>query len=95
MDKVCNYLIRNKAFMRYDEYLAAGMPIASGNVEGACGHLVKDRMERTGAIWSDAGAEAVLKLLSIEKSGDFEEYWAYHLQQEREWNFPDEWQVAA
>ena len=95
VDKVCKYLIRNKAFMRYDEYLAAGMPIASGNVEGACGHLVKDRMERTGAIWTDAGAEAVLKLRSIEKSGDFEEYWEYHLQQEREWNYPDEWQIAA
>jgi hypothetical protein len=33
--------------MRYDEYLAAGYPIGSGVVEGACRHLVKDRMERT------------------------------------------------
>ena len=34
--------------MKYDEYLAAGYPIGSGVVEGACRHLVKDRLERTG-----------------------------------------------
>ena len=95
VDKACNYLLKNKAYMRYDEYLAAGIPIASGNVEGACGHLVKDRMERTGAIWTEAGAEAVLKLRSIEKSGDFEEYWDFHLNREREWNYSEEFRVAA
>jgi hypothetical protein len=95
VDKACNYLLNNKAYMHYDEYLAAGMPIASGNVEGACGHLVKDRMEKTGANWTETGAEAVLKLRSIEKSGDFEEYWAYHLEHERKWNYRENWQVAA
>jgi hypothetical protein len=95
VDKACNYLLKNKAFMRYHEYLAAGLPIASGNVEGACGHLVRDRMERTGAIWTEQGAEAVLQLRALEKSGDFDEYWAYHLEREREWNYAEQYQLAA
>ena len=39
------YFERNRARMKYDEYLAAGYPIGSGVVEGACRHLVKDRMD--------------------------------------------------
>jgi hypothetical protein len=31
--------------MRYDEYLAQGLPIATGSVEGACKNLIKDRMQ--------------------------------------------------
>jgi hypothetical protein len=95
VDKTCNYLLKNKIFMRYHEYLAAGLPIASGNVEGACGHLVRDRMERTGAIWKEQGAEAVLRLRAIEKSGDFEQYWNYHLEREREWNYAEQYRLAA
>ncbi len=34
--------------MRYDVYLAQGLPIVSGSVEGACKNLIKDRMERSG-----------------------------------------------
>lgn len=91
VDKACNYFLCNKDRMRYDEYLARGLPIASGNVEGACGHLVKDRMERTGAIWWPEGAEPVLKLRAVEKSGDFDNYWQYHLEQERRRNYPARW----
>ena len=91
VDKACNYFLRNKDRMRYDEYLALGLPIASGDVEGACGHLVKDRMERTGAIWWPEGAEPVLKLRAIEKSGDFDDYWQYHLEQEQRRNYPARW----
>ncbi len=42
--------------MTYDEYLAVGLPIATGVIEGACRHLVKDRLERTGMRWSASGA---------------------------------------
>ena len=68
--------------MHYDAYLAAGFPIATGVIEGACRHLVKDRMEVTGARWSLTGAEAVLRLRSLWSSGDFEAYWQFHLAQE-------------
>jgi hypothetical protein len=54
--EVCNYLEKNQERMRYDAYLAAGSPIASGAIEGACRHLVKDRMERAGMHWTVPGA---------------------------------------
>jgi hypothetical protein len=57
--EVCSYLEKNQERMRYDEYLAAGYPIASGVIEGACRHLVKDRMERAGMHWTIPGAQAM------------------------------------
>lgn len=81
-DKCADYLLKYGSYLRYDEYLAAGYPIGTGVIEGACRYLVKDRMDRTGARWSINGAEAVLKLRSLKSSDDFEEYWRFHLEQE-------------
>lgn len=81
VDKCADYLIKYKRYLRYDDYLARGFPIATGVVEGACRHLVCDRMD-VGARWSLAGAEAVLRLRALRASGHFDEYWAYHEQQE-------------
>lgn len=86
IDKCAGYLLNHKNFMRYDEYLAAGFPIASGVIEGVCRHLIKDRMDITGARWSLEGADAVLRLRALWASGDFEEYWAFHEAQEAERN---------
>ena len=80
---VSNYLYRNRTRMRYDQYLAAGLPIASGPVEGACKNLIKDRMERSGMRWTEAMAEAIVKLRAIYLSGDLDQYWAFHVQQEQ------------
>lgn len=79
-----NYLHRNRGRMRYDAYLAAGLPIASGAVEGACKHVVKDRMERSGMRWTEDGAEAMLKLRATYLSRDFDEYWEFHVRQEQQ-----------
>jgi hypothetical protein len=85
VDTCADYLLKYKSYLAYDEYLAAGLPIASGVIEGACRHLVKDRMDLTGACWSLAGAEAVLRLRALRSSKDFDEYWSLHesLEQER------------
>lgn len=74
LGKVCGYLKKNLSRMRYDEYLKAGYPIASGVLEGACRHLVKDRLERAGMHWTAAGAQAMLDLRSLYVSGQWEEY---------------------
>jgi hypothetical protein len=86
VDQCANYLRKYADFLHYDAYLAAGFPIATGVIEGACRHLVKDRMEVTGARWSLNGAEAVLRLRSLWVSGDFEAYWRLHLEQEQQRN---------
>jgi hypothetical protein len=97
VDTACNYFLNNKDRMRYDEYLALGLPIASGSAEGACGHLVKDRMEITGATWNvhEDGAEAVLRIRALDKSGDWDEYWKFHMEQERKRLYATPWKVAA
>jgi hypothetical protein len=86
--EVCNYLEKNQGRMRYDEYLAAGYPIASGVIEGACRHLVKDRMERAGMHWTIAGAQAMLEVRSIFVSGTWDDYQAYRIKQETQRLYP-------
>jgi hypothetical protein len=77
------YLLNNRKLLHYDRALAAGLPLATGVIEGACRHLVGDRLDTTGPGWSLRGAEALLRLRALRSSGDFEEYWAFHLAQER------------
>lgn len=72
------YYRRNAPYMRYDQYLARGWPIGTGVVEGACGHLVKDRMEQAGMRWTKAGAHAILDLRAIRLTDDWDAYWAFH-----------------
>jgi len=64
--------------------LTKGWPIATGVIEGACRHLVRDRFDITGARWSLNGAEAMLKLRAVRANGDWDEYWRHHLAAERE-----------
>ena len=73
-------------YLQYHRYLAQGLPIATGVIEGACRHLVKDRMDVTGARWSLSGAEAVLRLRALRSSQDFDEYWTFHEAREYERN---------
>jgi len=77
------YFENHSQWMAYDEYLRAGYPIGSGVVESSCGHTVKDRMEGTGRRWSTEGAESVLLLRSVSTSGDWDQYWNFHMQLEK------------
>ena len=83
VDSVTAYLYRNRRRMRYHVYLRQGLPIASGSVEGACKNLVKDRFERSGMRWTIPTAEAVLRLRAAYLSGDLDEYWQFHIQEEQ------------
>jgi hypothetical protein len=90
-----NYFDNNARYMRYDEYLAKGFPIASGPVEGACKNLIKDRMERSGMRWTPEMAEAIVKLRSLYLSGDFDDYWPFHVQQDQlRLHPPGRWSVV-
>lgn len=78
VDTCATYLLNKSPYLHYDRYLSQGFPIATGVIEGACRHLVKDRMEVTGAKWRLEGAEAVLRLRALRSSNDFDEYWDFH-----------------
>jgi hypothetical protein len=82
-DACVTYLLNKSRHLRYHQALAKGWPIATGVIEGACRHLIKDRMDITGARWGLPGAEAVLKLRALISNGDFDTYWTHHLQQEK------------
>ena len=74
LEKVAGYFRRNQDRMRYDLYLVQGWPIATGVIESACGHLIKDRFEGAGMRWSRSGADALLKLRAVQVNEDWEAY---------------------
>jgi len=82
VDKCARFLLNQKDYLHYDDYLARGLPIATGVIEGACRHLINDRLGITGARWGLERAEAMLQLRALKSSGDLDEYWAFHRRQE-------------
>ena len=87
-DTCVRYLRSKQQFLRYDQALQAGWPIATGIIEGACRHLIADRLDIGGARWGLDGAEAVLTLRAVTSNGDFEEYWRFHLACEHQRLYP-------
>ncbi len=85
--KVITYFENHQLSMKYAEYLANGYPIATGVVESACSHVVKARMELSGARWGIKGAETILRLRSIAKSRDWDAYWNFYTTQSRNKHF--------
>lgn len=82
VDTTIGYYQRNLPYMQYDQYLARGWPIGTGVVEGACGHLVKDRMEQSGMRWLPPGAQAVLDLRAARINDDWDDYHHFRRQQQ-------------
>ena len=86
--QICTYFEKNKHRMHYNEYLEKGYPIASGVIEGACRHLVKDRLERTGMNWTVPGAQAMLELRCIYINGQWEKFMKYRIARENKRLYP-------
>lgn len=79
--KTANYFERNLPFMDYSTYLSNGWTIASGVIEGACRHFVKDRCELSGLRWLQNGAENLLRLRAVAENNDWDDYHVYRKQQ--------------
>lgn len=90
LTKTANYFERNLPYMDYPTYLAKGWPIASGVIEGACRHFVKDRFELSGMRWTQEGAENLLHLRAVAENGDWDAYHDYRKRQrhDRLYNIP-------
>ena len=95
LQSALGYLHNNRRFMRYDKYLLAGYPIGSGVAEGACRHLVKDRMERTGMRWRVPGAQAMLHLRAVHASDKWEAFQRYRMDAESRRLYPYKQTVAS
>lgn len=88
VDACHRYLTSHLDQLRYDTALDNGWPIATGAVEGACRHLIGDRLDITGARWGLPGAEAILRLRTLVSNGAFDAYWRFHLAREHERLYP-------
>lgn len=90
LTQTADYFERNLPYMAYDTYLANGWPIASGVIEGACRHFVKDRFELSGMRWQQSGAESLLCLRAIAENEDWDDYHLFRRQQrhQRLYTFP-------
>lgn len=86
MTTVCNYLENNAERMRYHEYLQAGYPIATGVIEGACRHIIKDRMEQGGMRWTLPGAKAMLSVRAVCASSEWAEFHSWRQSENRKTN---------
>ena len=87
-DACVRYLNARHDYLRYDKALANGWPIATGVIEGACRHLIGDRLDIGGARWGLDGAEAVLTIRAVIANGDFDDYWRFHLAREHQRLYP-------
>lgn len=84
LKKVIRYFENHRHMMRYDVFLKAGYPIATGVIEGACGSLVKERTDCSGMRWTKKGVQAVLDLRALKRNGDWDDYWRYHIKNEKQ-----------
>ncbi len=99
---ISNYFEKNQDRMQYHEYLEKGYPIASGVIEGACRHFVKDRMERAGMRWTIKGAQALLDIRSVYLNDQWDEFTQYRIKKELDKLYPNksvveryEWRLTA
>jgi hypothetical protein len=88
LNAAIGYLHRNRRYMKYDIYLQAGFPIGSGVAEGACRHLIKDRMEQAGMRWRIPGAQAMLDLRAVYLNGDWEAFQKHRVKEEQRDLYP-------
>jgi hypothetical protein len=102
LESACRYLEKNQHRMKYNDYLRQGLPIASGVIEGACRHFVKDRMERAGMQWTIAGAQAMLDVRAQKLNGNWNEFIKHRIKNELAKSHPHinlvqqiEWPMAA
>jgi hypothetical protein len=92
--RTLSYLGSKQPYLDYPRALAEGWPIATGVIEGACRHLIGDRMGITGARWGIDGAQAILQLRAITASGDLDHYWNHHIAREHQRNHLSRYQPA-
>lgn len=94
LQKVAHYFEKNTSYMDYALYLQRGWPIASGVIEGACRHFVKDRMELSGMRWTQDGADDLLRLRAVAENDDWEAYHRFRKQRRQQRLYGCDWPVG-
>ena len=74
-DACVRYLTSKHDYLRYDQALAAGWPIATGVIEAGCKSVIGQRLKLSGMHWSVPGATGILTLRCQQASRRWEEIW--------------------
>jgi hypothetical protein len=81
--KGIGYFQTHAARMDYPQFIARQFPIGSGAIESTCKTLVEERAKGAGMRWTQAGAQAVLSLRAVQRSGRWRAFWKKHPQRRR------------
>lgn len=73
------YFRTHRERMQYHRFRREGWPIGSGDVEGACKSLIKQRTDLSGQRWSPEGALNVLWVRALVTDGLHDRYWTERL----------------
>lgn len=83
LHKLIGYLEPRLAMMHYQTWIEQDLVIASGQVEGAVRHVVGERLDCSGMRWTKGKAETLLHLRCIELNGDWDRFFAWVQEQNR------------
>lgn len=75
LDAMTAYFAHRQTRLNYRACLARGQAIGSGQIEGACKHMIGRRMKQTGARWTVPNANRMANLTSLSYSGQWADYW--------------------
>ena len=75
VQKALHYFEHNLERMRYGTFRRKGYFIGSGVVEAGCKTVIGARCKQSGMFWSEEGAQNILSLRCIERSGQWENFW--------------------
>lgn len=75
VDNLLNYLAAHQHHLNYASRLAAGQSIGSGQVEGACKHLIGRRLKQTAARWRVRRVNRMAGLCALLYSHQWHTYW--------------------
>jgi hypothetical protein len=77
------YLRTNAARLDYPAFVARQFPIGSGAVESAGKNVIQARTKGAGMRWSGHGAQAVVSLRTLHRSGRWDVFWQSQPQRAR------------
>ena len=75
MEKELHYFVNNVERMQYGTFRAKGFFIGSGVIEAGCKTVIGSRCKQSGMFWGQPGAQNVLALRCIHRSGRLSEFW--------------------
>jgi hypothetical protein len=76
LESLLGYLRPNQEAMRYGDRLRRGLPIGSGQIEGACKTVIGRRLKLNSARWSSPNIEAIGSLCGLQYSELWDTYWS-------------------